>query len=55
MNSLNLRVSSVKTGENVRKNAEMRAALISLPKQYELCKYEEYKKEKINLICWHIL
>ncbi|KAM7347162.1 thyroid adenoma-associated protein homolog isoform 2-T2 [Cochliomyia hominivorax] len=36
MNSLNLRVSSVKTGENVRKNAEMRAALVNLPKQYEL-------------------
>ncbi|XP_046803544.1 thyroid adenoma-associated protein homolog isoform X4 [Lucilia cuprina] len=36
MNSLSLRVSSVKTGDNVRKNAEMRAALVTLPKQYEL-------------------
>ncbi|XP_011194015.1 thyroid adenoma-associated protein homolog [Zeugodacus cucurbitae] len=35
MNSLNLRVSSVKTGQNVKKNAEMRAALVTLPKLYE--------------------
>lgn len=38
MNSLNLRVSSVKTVENVKKNAEMRAALVTLPKLYENCK-----------------
>ncbi|XP_067637343.1 tRNA (32-2'-O)-methyltransferase regulator THADA isoform X3 [Eurosta solidaginis] len=37
MNSLNLRVSSVKTGEHVKKNAEMRAALITLPKHHENC------------------
>ncbi|XP_004536382.1 thyroid adenoma-associated protein homolog [Ceratitis capitata] len=35
MNSLCLRVSSVKTGENVKKNAEMRAELITLPKLYD--------------------
>ncbi|XP_014094580.2 tRNA (32-2'-O)-methyltransferase regulator THADA [Bactrocera oleae] len=35
MNSLNLRVSSVKTGENVKKNAEMRTTLVTLPKLYE--------------------
>ncbi|XP_017474797.1 PREDICTED: thyroid adenoma-associated protein homolog isoform X1 [Rhagoletis zephyria] len=35
MNSLNLRVSSVKTGENVKKNADMRTALVTLPKHYE--------------------
>ncbi|XP_065363222.1 tRNA (32-2'-O)-methyltransferase regulator THADA isoform X2 [Calliphora vicina] len=36
MNALNLRVSTVKPGETIRKNAEMRAALVTLPKQYEL-------------------
>lgn len=46
MNALNLRVSSVKSGENVRKNAEMRAALVTLPKQYELCKNNYNKKRK---------
>uniref|UniRef100_A0A1B0G450 tRNA (32-2'-O)-methyltransferase regulator THADA n=1 Tax=Glossina morsitans morsitans TaxID=37546 RepID=A0A1B0G450_GLOMM len=49
MNSLNLRISSVKTGENVRKNSEMRAALISIPKQYETCEETyciEMKKAK---------
>ncbi|XP_018794647.1 PREDICTED: thyroid adenoma-associated protein homolog [Bactrocera latifrons] len=35
MNSLNLRVSSVKTGDNVKKNAEMRTTLVTLPKLYE--------------------
>ncbi|XP_075155703.1 thyroid adenoma-associated protein homolog [Haematobia irritans] len=35
MNALNLRVSSVKTNENVRKNAEMRASLAKLPPNYE--------------------
>lgn len=35
MNSLNLRVSTVKTGENARKNSEMRSSLVSLPKHYE--------------------
>ncbi|XP_054727416.1 thyroid adenoma-associated protein homolog isoform X1 [Anastrepha obliqua] len=35
MNSLNLRVSTVKTSENIKKNAELRAALVTLPKHYE--------------------
>lgn len=35
MNALNLRVSSVKNNENVRKNAEMRAAIVKLPAQYQ--------------------
>lgn len=38
MNALNLRLSSVKTNENVKKNAEMRASLVKLPEQYEKCK-----------------
>lgn len=36
MNALNLRVSSVKTGENIRKNAEMRTSLVILPLEYGL-------------------
>ncbi|XP_061403035.1 tRNA (32-2'-O)-methyltransferase regulator THADA [Musca vetustissima] len=35
MNALNLRVSSVKNNDNVRKNAEMRAALVKLPATYQ--------------------
>uniref|UniRef100_A0A1I8Q5H7 tRNA (32-2'-O)-methyltransferase regulator THADA n=1 Tax=Stomoxys calcitrans TaxID=35570 RepID=A0A1I8Q5H7_STOCA len=35
MNALNLRVSSVKTNDNVRKNAEMRSSPVALPAQYE--------------------
>ena len=35
MNSLNLRVSTVKTGENAKKNSEMRSSLVCLPKHYE--------------------
>ncbi|XP_055912473.1 thyroid adenoma-associated protein homolog [Eupeodes corollae] len=35
MNSLNLRVSTVKSGENVKKNSEMRSSLVRLPKHYE--------------------
>lgn len=34
MNSLNLRVSSVKTGENIRKNAELRTSIMQLPSKY---------------------
>lgn len=34
MNALNLRISSVKTGENIRKNAEMRTSPIVLPVGY---------------------
>lgn len=34
MNALNLRISSVKTGENVRKNAELRTSPIVLPLEY---------------------
>lgn len=47
MNALNLRLSSVKTNENVKKNAEMRASLVKLPEQYEKCKGLYDKKKTL--------
>lgn len=50
MNALNLRVSSVKTGENVRKNAEMRTSMVVLPLEYretlKSCGQEEFLNAK---------
>lgn len=34
MNSLSLRVSSIKTSENLKKNSEIRVQLLVLPEKY---------------------
>lgn len=48
MNALNLRISSVKTGENIRKNAEMRTSLVVLPREYIEA---FYCKERDEFLC----